>query len=368
MDFDTTALRPPPPGRTSNFTNPESRSYQLYILIAVLTALVVIVISLRLYTRLRITRSFGVDDCGHSSPRFSVLLWQPGGGVLGIHLWDVPISHYIEYLKGALAESILIRVTNTTIKIAFLLFYLRLFRPIAYVRYMVWIGIVVLVTFCLVFVALYTEACTLLPSEHGNWLAESFSNRCDDIAVDLIRAASYFSVITDFYILFIPLHQVCSLRLSTKRRFGLTLVFLTGLLAIGSGLANLIIRTDPKIFDPSDFTWTEVSVYATALVEINVGLLCHSLPVLSVLFASNFTGLSKTLSSWIRERRSPRQSPHQSPRQSGDESTPHIASANDFPEDRAPAPEKEAMGTVNYHRQVKSYSRPAGEGHGVFQA
>ncbi|KAI0099088.1 hypothetical protein GGR51DRAFT_576464 [Nemania sp. FL0031] len=380
MDLATTPVRPPPPGRMSNLTHPESRSYQLYILIAVLTALVVVIISLRLYTRLRITRSFGMDDwfCIAAtiltlsySALILKLLWRPGGGILGIHLWDAPLTHLVEYFKGALAESILVRLANITIKIAFLVFYLRLFGHIAYVKYLVWIGIGVLIAFVIIFISLYAEACTPLRSEHGDWLSNSLAQRCNDIAVPLITAAAYFSVITDFYILFIPLHQIHGLRLSRKRKIGVTLVFLTGLLAIGSGLANLIIRTDSRIFMPLDFSWTEVPVYATALVEINVGLLCHSLPVLSVLFAGRFTDLGKSLSSWIRERRSPRQTPQQSPRPSGDENTPDIAPNTNSPEGHTPAPGNETaagdLKTVDYHyhRQVKSYSRQTGDGHGA---
>lgn len=45
-----------------------------------------------------------------------------------------------------------------------------------------------------------------------------------------------------------------------------------------------------------------------SLVELNVGLICLSLPVVFVLFVGRFTSLSESVSSWIRERRSPRQS------------------------------------------------------------
>ncbi|GAP88936.2 putative integral membrane protein [Rosellinia necatrix] len=299
---DTIPSAPPPPGHTPDFINPESRSYQLYILIAFLSALVFVTVSLRLYTRLRITHSFGADD----------LLWIPGGGILGIHLWDAPVSHYIEYQKGSLADSVLIRITSTTIKAGFLVFYLRLFGTVTYVRYLVWVGLTVVTTFCLVFVILDIVACAPFPSEHGNWVAPSLIDRCNRIAVPLITAATYISVITDFYILFIPLHQVSKLRVSTGRKIGIGFIFLTGLLAAGSALANLIIRSNKRLFDRSDFTWTIIPVYATSLLEINIGLFCYSLPVVSALFASRFTSLSKSFGSWIRERRSPRPSPHAS--------------------------------------------------------
>lgn len=62
------------------------------------------------------------------------------------------------------------------------------------------------------------------------WLAPSLVDRCNRIAVDLITAGAYFNVLTDFYILFIPLHQLPKLRLSKRRKIGVYLIFLTGLM------------------------------------------------------------------------------------------------------------------------------------------
>ncbi|KAI0885804.1 uncharacterized protein GGS22DRAFT_162053 [Annulohypoxylon maeteangense] len=337
MDPDNTPARAPPPGRESNFTNPESRCYELIILIAVFTALIVILVSLRIYARLKITRSFGADDwlCIVAtiltlsySALILKLLWIPGGGILGIHFWDVPLSHYVGYQKGSLADSVLIRIDNTTIKVAFLVFYLRLFSPVTHVRYMIWAGIAIVVTFCVAFVIIDIVACAPWPSEHGNWLAPSLIDRCNDIAVDLVTAGAYFSVIFDFYILFIPLHQVPKLGLSRKRKIGVSLIFLTGFLATCAELVNLIIRQNKKIFDLSDFTWTIVPVYATSLAVINVGLICHSLPVVFVIFVGRFTNLSKSVSSWIRERRSPHQSAGDSASNlaANDSAAPHLPS------------------------------------------
>ncbi|XXG95640.1 hypothetical protein Hte_001908 [Hypoxylon texense] len=319
-DLDNTPLVPPPPGRTPNFTNPESRCYQLIIPIAVYTALIVILISLRIYSRLRITRSFGADD------------W------LCIVATVLTLSYSAlvlkQYQKGSLADSVLIRITNTTIKVAFLVFYLRLFSPVKYVRHMIWVGMAVVITFCVVFVVIDLVACAPWPSEHGDWLAPSLLDRCDRIVVDLITAGAYFSVITDFYILFIPLHQIPKLGLSRKRKIGITLIFLTGFLATCSGIVNIIFRSNRKVFDRSDFTWTIVPVYATSLTEINVGLLCHSMPVVFILFVGRFSNLSKSVGSWVRERRSPRQTPHQS----AGESSTNLAADGGAPRHISPIP------------------------------
>ncbi|OTB13139.1 hypothetical protein K445DRAFT_14129 [Daldinia sp. EC12] len=352
--LDRTPSRDPPPGQEFNFTNPESRSHQLYILIAVLSPIIVLVGSLRIYSRLRITRSFGVDD----------FLWKPGSGILGIHFWDVPISHYIEYQKGSLADSVLIRITNTTIKVAFLTFYLRLFSPVTYVRYMVLAGMALVITFYVIFVIVDLVACAPWPSEHGDWIAPSLIDRCSRISVPLITAAAYFTVITDFYVLLIPLHQIPTLGLSPRRKVGVSIIFLTGLLATGAALTNLIIRQDKKIFDRSDFTWTIVPVYMTSLVEINVGLICLSLPVIFVLFLGRFTNISRSVRSWIRQR----QSPHQSSNESVLNFTP---SDSEAPRIQSTPSDTSFSGLldVNYHAHLKTMkSGETEKAHGSGQA
>ncbi|KAI3343369.1 hypothetical protein F4824DRAFT_485113 [Ustulina deusta] len=350
--LDSTPVRLPPPGQTSNFTNPESRSYQLIVLISVLSALVVLSISLRIYTRLRSTRAFGTDD----------FLDYPGGGIVGIHLWDVPLSKFVEYRKGSLADSVLVRISNATIKIAFFVFYLRLFSPVTHVRYMIWFGMAVVILFCFAFVITDLIACAPWPFEHGNWLAPSLHKRCDSLSDNLVTVAVYFSVITDFYTLFIPLHQVPKLRMSKERKIGVSVLFMTGFLAVAAGLTNLIIRQNTKIFDRSDFSWTIVPVYATTLVELNLALICHSIPVVFVVFFGRFTSLGKSVSSWVRERRSPRQSPQPS----GRDSSTHIASDHSPTSKLPPTPSDTTfsrMQDLDYHLQLKAMqSKHAADG------
>jgi hypothetical protein len=62
-DLDHMPARQPPPGRKSEFENPESRAYQLVIVIGICLALVLVLISARIHVRLRVNHAFGVDDC-----------------------------------------------------------------------------------------------------------------------------------------------------------------------------------------------------------------------------------------------------------------------------------------------------------------
>lgn len=62
-DDSTVGASPPPPGVVPNFDNPESIAHRV-IIISVLGAVIGIPLCLiRLYTKRRILRNFGWDDC-----------------------------------------------------------------------------------------------------------------------------------------------------------------------------------------------------------------------------------------------------------------------------------------------------------------
>jgi hypothetical protein len=56
-------LMPPPPGITSNFNDPPTRGKQTQIAIAVTLSFMIPLLILRIRTRLRYHKAFGLDDC-----------------------------------------------------------------------------------------------------------------------------------------------------------------------------------------------------------------------------------------------------------------------------------------------------------------
>lgn len=115
MLFPLSALQNWP---TPNYVNPERRGPAATIIVSVLLALVTLILVVRIYTRVRISRGFGLDDVLIifayvwfpladtillSEPRltsiqiptaaFAVLsfvaMWKFGWGT---HVWDVPIE------------------------------------------------------------------------------------------------------------------------------------------------------------------------------------------------------------------------------------------------------------------------------------
>ncbi|KAK7926926.1 hypothetical protein PG985_003924 [Apiospora marii] len=164
---------------------------------------------------------------------------------------------------------VLHRICNSLIKVAFLLFYLRLFGPVRQVRIMVWIGLGLVATFCIVYIIIELATCIPRPSDHDGFLDDVFFERCFAFAPKILLAGCYFGVIMDFYILLLPLSQLKGLGLPKKRKIGISFIFLTGLIYI----------------------------------EVSMGLVCLSLPVMLALFVSRITDLGRTLSSWVRRSR-----------------------------------------------------------------
>lgn len=91
---------------------------------------------------------------------------------------------------------------------------------------MVFSGIAVVLTFYVAWVISYLV--TIVPAD-GNYLTQEFQRRQGEAPQQLTTAAAYMSVLTDIYIMLIPMHQVPKLGLSYKRKWGISLIFLTGL-------------------------------------------------------------------------------------------------------------------------------------------
>ncbi len=61
--FKNVPLASPPPGVVQNLENPQSRSYQVYIISAVFVALSIFFMAVRVYAKVAIQRSRTWDDC-----------------------------------------------------------------------------------------------------------------------------------------------------------------------------------------------------------------------------------------------------------------------------------------------------------------
>ena len=62
MDISRIPAMPPPPGEIPDFVNPESRAYGTVIALATITAVMLVFVLLRIYSKLFVVKNFGLDD------------------------------------------------------------------------------------------------------------------------------------------------------------------------------------------------------------------------------------------------------------------------------------------------------------------
>lgn len=115
--------------------------------------------------------------------------------------------------------------TYLFVKVSILLLYYRLFSIDRNVRYLIWAGIILQVigysafTGCAIGLeVIYTDAA----------ITATNAFCVNNYKVTYIQ--SLFSVVTDFYVLLLPVGVVLKLQLSPSRKISVIMVFMTGLL------------------------------------------------------------------------------------------------------------------------------------------
>lgn len=116
------------------------------------------------------------------------------------------------------------------IKLSLMLLYLEIFHPNKFTRMMIYAGIGFLATYYTAALVATSVLCMPRPGDGGRLYGD-----CSTKGVVQTTVSSGFNIATDLYILAIPITMVWKLKLSGKKRLGVTLIFLTGsLYAISS--------------------------------------------------------------------------------------------------------------------------------------
>ncbi|RYP80359.1 hypothetical protein DL769_002508 [Monosporascus sp. CRB-8-3] len=294
IDVWNTPMLPPPPGVTSNFINPESRAPMIRAGMYPVLCIMLVFVILRIYTRARLVRALGSDDylCLLSAATlivFSglVLSYKPEGR----HGWDIPIgealiNHY--WLEAIFGSLLVYSLSNMFTKLTLLALYLRIFKPAAWACSAIWIGIVITILFYIATFIGYLGLCVRI----GAPVWSSMQNiRCANNNLMISKAQGWYGLISDVYILTIPLSLVSRLKLNPRRKLGVIAVFLTGLAAVGISAASLAKRYD-SVEQGSDRTWENCIVFLYTTLELAIGIICSCMPVIAVTVKNSMTNMN----------------------------------------------------------------------------
>ncbi|KAI9776643.1 MAG: hypothetical protein M1839_009449 [Geoglossum umbratile] len=266
-----------------NYVNPLRRGPALLIVNGILLPIAVAVVIARLYTRLRVVRSAGLDDL------FIGLALIPTIGLAicvclavtkyswDIHIWDVPPKHVVPSRKISFATQFLFMWASSLVKLSILSFYRRMSTAVSRKSFsrVVWITITFVVCFHFSVVISLVASCTWVsPSP----LAEGPS--ADNARPYSPVRSSWDITIPDHHCFNQRAFKMSSTVINTLTDF---VIILIPLPTVPSGLirtyyAHIIVNVT------YDVTWVGFTMWVYIAVEVDVAMICASAPALKPLF------------------------------------------------------------------------------------
>ena len=111
-------------------------------------------------------------------------------------------------------------------KLSLFLLYYRLFSRRKWVRYLVYLGIGATVATYTATTIVYGYLC--LPRHGQGWIEAGLSSRCHKQFIMIVFVLSPFNLLSDLYLLLVPLPAIWHLHLPLRKRLGIAGIFLTG--------------------------------------------------------------------------------------------------------------------------------------------
>ncbi|KAL9049450.1 MAG: hypothetical protein Q9162_007217 [Coniocarpon cinnabarinum] len=259
----------PPSGVTPNFVDPPSHGDVFIIYASIMLALVLILFSVRIYTKAYIIRKWTWDDLSCS---LGVLF------TIFNFIVDVPLAELVSRrtLITDYVEESLVFAPLVFIKLAFFLFYLDVFWPQRWFRFACHAGAI--------FTALFYIAATIVmlalttPHSDESWEGHGLSSD-QSKALDFTVASSAVGFVIDLYLIILPTAAVSQLKLPFQKKVGASVMFLTGILAALSSLLTLYYRH--KVTVNPDVSWEAITAQIVVMTELYAGIICLCLPPLA---------------------------------------------------------------------------------------
>ncbi|KAK8100517.1 uncharacterized protein PG998_008085 [Apiospora kogelbergensis] len=252
-----------------NYENPRSQGPAAEITVYILTGIVTIMIAIRMYTRIHITKSFGMDDAFMLVAYLFATVFT-GIAILaertvgwGVHIYDVETYKFKSGLKIVLVAANLFNFGSCFTKLSILSTLYRLIgasRP-HLKRFVAVCGALISlnsVIFCLVVVL-----------QCSYWNVTDQPRNCLDEAAHLL-SAGIINTVTDFVVVLLPILTALKLQLTSHHRFVVIALFSLGFIACGVGVFRTYITYHMTV--DYDLTYHAGSVFWSSAVELNTGI------------------------------------------------------------------------------------------------
>ncbi|KAJ5177582.1 uncharacterized protein N7500_000281 [Penicillium coprophilum] len=253
----------------------ENRGPLLLTINCTVTGFAAIIVCLRTISRVFIVRMFDLDDWTIiAATIFAVLnVVVSGLGVkhgTGKHTWDLSKADALPAAKVRYVTHIIYTLINGLIKVSICLLYLRVFPNIRVIS----LGTIAFVTAMSVAIMLATIfQCSPISSAFDE---QDFEHYTCFQSVPFWYSTAALSLVTDVWILLLPLKTVLGLHIGTRKRF-----LVAGLLSLGSFacIASIIRMVYiVELYQSSDPSWDTFGISIWSVIELAVAIIAASIP------------------------------------------------------------------------------------------
>ncbi|OLN93074.1 hypothetical protein CCHL11_07529 [Colletotrichum chlorophyti] len=194
----------------------------------------------------------------------------------GLHYWDIDPSNGQKILQIFYAMQMLYIFVQIVAKVSICCFYTRVFIDQRF-RRVAKVFIIFLLTHACVFLLLMVFQC--LPIQ-AIWDKE-IKGRCLSVT-DISYGGAAFSIFDDIILIIMPIPELMKLQLGRKKKFALAFMFAIGSFACVASMVRLQYLI--SFAQTYDATWDYIDIVIWSSVELNLAIMCGSLPALRPLF------------------------------------------------------------------------------------
>ncbi|KAH3919926.1 hypothetical protein HBI56_032730 [Parastagonospora nodorum] len=276
-----------------NFNDKTSRADSVRIANGILIGLVLVVIGLRLFSRLKFLKRIFVDDILITiAAVFTLALASTSiaatSSGLGTHVWLLPLPTLFEQVKSCILYLLICQVLYACAigctKVAIISSYLRLiqgktFRLIMYMTLFIVVGLWI----CGIFVSLFQ--CD--PVDQA-WKIDP-NRKCINY-VNYLYASSAVNVFTDVVLCILPIPYLWKLKMPVRQRIVLCLLFVGGAGACIAGIIRIAYLDTLRVLD---VLFETVPILNLSVIECSLGIICVSIPALRPMVVQIFPNGSR---------------------------------------------------------------------------
>ncbi|EUC41054.1 hypothetical protein COCMIDRAFT_107175 [Bipolaris oryzae ATCC 44560] len=266
---------------TPNYDDPVTRGPALVIVNAIfitLTLLILFAIGLTIVVLLA-NKSYGWDR----------------------HVWDIPVSKFVPTSKIAMAAKVVFTAAATFTRLSLHCFYYRLVSDSGklWFRWLVHFNVFYTISIFVSFTCIAIFFCIPISNY---WKLGAPPETClDEGSVTLI--VGIINCVADLLTTVTPIPLVLGLQMPLYQRLGVAFFFGMGFIVTGAGIVRtwFIYRS---LYKEWDQTWYAYPLWIAAAVEIDLGVMCASAPVLKPLLAKIPWSLSGALTGGLSFKKS----------------------------------------------------------------